>query len=142
MIHNIVFIVLATLSVSFIIFYSILFKKFVDQRNIMAKLVFDNFTLEKLIELQNDKDLQTNESVHKENFLKFVSESRDWAFDYIEEVQAGLNKFVNDVEPEISYFNEYGDTISMQPNYDSLKKISKAYEELKKLLPKQEEELK
>jgi hypothetical protein len=136
MIHNIVFIVLGTLSVSFIIFYSILFKKFVDQKNILAKLVFDNFTLEKLIELQNDKNLQTNESVHKENFLKFVSESRDWAFDYIEEVQEGLSKFVNDVDSYIEYFDTYGNVISVErPDYAAMVQISKAYKELKQLLP-------
>jgi hypothetical protein len=136
MINNIVFIVLGTLSISFIIFYSILFKKFIDQKNILAKLVFDNFTLEKLIELQNDKDLQTNESVHKENFLKFVSESRDWAFDYIEEVQEGLSKFVNDVDSYIEYFDTYGNVISVErPDYAAMVQISKSYKELKKLLP-------
>lgn len=139
MIHNIVFIVLGTLSVSFIIFYSILFKKFVNQKNMLAKLVFDNFTLEKLIELQNDKDLQTNESVHKENFLKFVSESRDWAFDYIEEVQEGLSKFVNDVDSYIEYFDTYGNVISVErPDYAAMVQISKSYKELKKLLPIEE----
>jgi hypothetical protein len=138
MMHNVIFIFLGTLSVSFIVFYSILFKKFINQKNIMAKLVFDNFTLEKLIELQNDKDLQTNESVHKENFLKFVSESRDWAFEYIEEVQEGLSKFVDALEPEINYFKEYGDIGSMAPNYYSMKKFVEEYEKLKMLLPIEE----
>ena len=136
--QSIVFVVLGTLSFSFIVAYSILFKKFVNQKNIMAKLVFDNFTLEKLIELQNDKDLQTNESVHKENFLKFVSDSRDWAFDYIEQVQEGLNKFVSDVDSYIDYFDNYGEVISVErPDYAAMKEISKSYKELKKLLPEE-----
>jgi hypothetical protein len=84
----------------------------------------------------------TDDEVHKENFIKFLSDSRDWAFEYIEEVQHGLNKFVDDIEPEINYFKEYGDIGSMQPNYYSLKKITSAYEELKNLLPKEEEEVK
>jgi len=138
MIQNVIFIVLSTLSVSFIFAYSILFKKFVDAKNIMAKLVFDNFTLEKLIELQNDKDLKTNESVHKENFVKFISESRDWAFAYIEEVQGGLSKFIDELEPEINYFKEYGDIGSMAPNYYSMKKFVEEYEKLKMLLPTEE----
>jgi hypothetical protein len=140
MINNIILIVLSTLSVSFIVAYSILFKKFVDAKNIMAKLVFDNFTLEKLIELQNDKDLKTNESVHKENFLKFLSDSRDWAFNYIEEVQNGLSKFVDELEPEINYFKEYGDIGSMAPNYYSMKKFVEEYEKLKMLLPAEEKQ--
>jgi hypothetical protein len=70
-----------------------------------------------------------------EGFLRFISESRDWAFKYIEDVQFGLNKFITDIEPEINYFKEYGDIGSMAPNYYSMKKVLGAYEELKKLLP-------
>lgn len=46
-----------------------------------------------------------------------------------------LNKFINDVEPDISYFNKYGLVGSAYPHYDSMKRISEAYKELKKLLP-------
>jgi len=138
MIQNILIISLLTLSISFIIAYSILLKKFIKAKNVMAKLVFDNFTLEKLIELQNDKDLKTNDSVHKENFLKFISESRDWAFGYIEEVQSGLSNFIDQLEPEINYFKEYGDIGAMAPNYYSMKKFVEEYEKLKMLLPTEE----
>jgi len=82
----------------------------------------------------NDES-KTDEEKSNEAFLKFVSDSRDWAYQYIDEVQEGLNKFITDIEPEISYFKEYGDLGSMAPNYYSMKKISTAYEELKKLLP-------
>ncbi len=138
MIRNTLIISLLTLSIFFIIAYSVLLKKFIKAKNVMAKLVFDNFTLEKLIELQNDKDLKTNDSVHKENFLKFISESRDWAFGYIEEVQNGLSKFIDELEPEINYFKEYGDIGSMAPNYYSMKKFVEEYEKLKMLLPTEE----
>jgi hypothetical protein len=88
---------------------------------------------EKLSELsvQNDK----NKDSSSEAFLKFISDSRDWAYQYIDEVQEGLNKFITDIEPEINYFKEYGDLGSMSPNYYSMKKISNSYDELKKLLP-------
>jgi hypothetical protein len=68
-------------------------------------------------------------------FLKFVSDSRDWAYQYIDEVQESLNKFIIDIEPEIAYFDEYGEVGSAYPHYHSMKKISGAYKELKKLLP-------
>jgi hypothetical protein len=68
-------------------------------------------------------------------FLKFVSDSRDWAYQYIEGVQESLNKFVTDIEPEIAYFDEYGQVGSAYPHYHSMKKISGAYKELKKILP-------
>jgi hypothetical protein len=137
--QDIIIVILLTLSIFFLISYSLLLKKFIDIKNKAAKLVFDNFTLEKLIELQNDKDLKTSESVHKENFIKFVSESRDWAFSYIEEVQEGLSKFVEDIDSYIEYFDTYSDVISVErPDYAAMKQISKSYKELKKLLPKEE----
>jgi hypothetical protein len=68
-------------------------------------------------------------------FLKFISDSRDWAYTYIEDVQSSLNKFIYDIEPEIKYFDEYGEVGSKYPHYYSMKKISASYKELKKLLP-------
>jgi hypothetical protein len=50
-------------------------------------------------------------------------------------VQASLNKFITDVEPEVMYFDTYGDLMGAEPNYNSMKKISVAYKELKKILP-------
>ena len=84
---------------------------------------------------------KTDKEKSNEDFLKFVSDSRDWAYQYIEEVQLGLNKFIDDLEPEISYFKEYGDIGAMAPNYYSMKKITDCYEELKKLLPEDHENL-
>ena len=83
-------------------------------------------------EQQNNK---TDKEKSNEDFLKFVSDSRDWAYQYIEDVQNSLNKFITDLEPEITYFDEYGIVGSAFPHYHSMKKISEAYKELKKLLP-------
>jgi hypothetical protein len=82
----------------------------------------------------NDEN-KTDEEKSNEAFLKFVSDSRDWAYQYIEEVQESLTKFITDIEPEISYFDEYGQVGSAYPHYHSMKKISVAYKELKKMLP-------
>jgi len=78
---------------------------------------------------------KTDKEQADEAFLKFVSDSRDWAYQYIDEAQEGLNKFITDIEPEIAYFDEYGIAGSAYPHYHSMKKISVAYKELKKLLP-------
>lgn len=83
---------------------------------------------------------EKDSDVHKENFIKFISDSRDWAYQYIEDVQEGLTSFVNAVEPEISYFDEYGLVGEAYPHYHSMQKISKEYKELKKLLPIEENE--
>ena len=78
---------------------------------------------------------KTDQEKANEDFLKFVSDSRDWAYQYIDDVQFSLNKFITDIEPEIIYFDEYGVVGSAFPHYHSMKKISEAYKELKKLLP-------
>jgi hypothetical protein len=88
-----------------------------------------------LLNEEQKENEKTDKEKANEDFLKFISDSRDWAYAYIDEVQASLNKFITDIEPEINYFNEYGDIGSMSPNYYSMKKITVAYEELKKLLP-------
>lgn len=97
-------------------------------------LVQRNEVLKTALDSRESKDVEKTEG-----FLNFVTQSRDWAFEYIEEVQAVLNKFINDIEPEIDYFKEYGDVASMSPNYYSMKKIAQSYDELKQLLPKETE---
>jgi type II secretory pathway pseudopilin PulG len=91
--------------------------------------------------IASQKEKESDNDVHKENFIKFLSDSRDWAYEYIETVQSGLNKFVSDVDADISYFDEYGDALSMsRPDYKSMKNISNSYKELKKLLPVEEKQ--
>ena len=88
-----------------------------------------------LIQQLSSNTNKTDKDQSNEDFLKFVSDSRDWAYQYIEDVQELLNKFITDIEPEILYFDTYGDLMSAEPNYNSMKKISGAYKELKKMLP-------
>ena len=82
-----------------------------------------------------NSESKTDKEQADEAFLKFVSDSRDWAYQYIDDVQTSLAKFVSDIEPEIAYFDEYGVASSAYPHYHSMKKISGAYKELKNLLP-------
>jgi hypothetical protein len=82
------------------------------------------------------KDLDKTKPIEQtDGFLKFISESRDLAFSYIEEAQTGISKFVKGVQPEMEYFNKFGAISEGQPLHESMVKISKEYEELKKLLP-------
>ena len=85
--------------------------------------------------LEEIKILENNEQQAKDDFIKFLSESREWSYSYIEDVQSMIGKFIKDIEPEINYFDEYGIVGSSYPHYYSMKKISSAYKELKSLLP-------
>jgi len=69
-----------------------------------------------------------------EGFINFISQSRDWAFDYIETVQVGIDNFIRDAGPSIEYFDKYGDAI-WTPLTEGMEKISVAYKDLKSLIP-------
>lgn len=114
----------------------ILCSKIIKLRNAIKVLSVAYAKIETLTSLKENNDM--NNDVHKENFIKFLSDSRDWAYEYIKEVQDGLDKFINEIEPEIAYFDEYGVVGDAYPHYHSMKKISSEYKELKKLLPEEE----
>lgn len=82
---------------------------------------------------------KTDKDQANEDFLKFISDSRDWAYQYIEEVQAGIKTFIDEVGPQIEHYNKYGAAVDgmVAPHDFALKKISIAYKELKKLLPEE-----
>ena len=95
-------------------------------------------TLETLLMQQLSRNTSKTEKEYAdEAFLKFVSDSRDWAYQYIEEVQAGLKLFIDEVGPQINYYNEYGSSVEgmLAPHDFALKKISSEFEKLKTLLP-------
>jgi pantothenate synthetase len=91
--------------------------------------------------LKEELDKKDSESIEKsEGFLKFISQSRDWAFDYIEQVQAALLEFKNKIEPEILYAKTYGTVSGQSPHTIIIDRISDAYDELVKILPEDSSE--
>ena len=78
-----------------------------------------------------------DDDIIREDFLKFISDSREWAFNYIEQFQSELNKFTKDVDSTIEYFDKYGNLGAETPDKEALRKISLAYKELIKLLPEE-----
>jgi biopolymer transport protein ExbB/TolQ len=85
------------------------------------------------------KSIVNDSDIHTQNFIKFLSDSRDWAFEYIEDVQKGIKKFMSEVEPQLNHYNKYGAAVEgmILPHDFALKKISKEVEELKKFLPEE-----
>lgn len=79
---------------------------------------------------------QEEVEIVKEDFLKFISDSRDWAFQYIEQVQSEIKKFIDAVDHDIEYFDKYGEAI-WTPLSKSMTNISAAYKDIKKLLPEE-----
>mgnify|MGYP006275578183 CR=1 FL=1 len=131
------FIVLGVFTLSFAISWVRAIYQLKNVAEEYAKLFVDNAVMQEYIDIiKSSNDLPVDEeSVHRENFIKFLSDSRDWAFNYIEEVQGGLKEFVDTIDKDIQYFDQYGDSVAMKPNYETLIKISIAYKKLKELLP-------
>jgi hypothetical protein len=86
-----------------------------------------------------EKRLANREEIANESYVKFLNDSRDWAYSYIEDVQAKLADFSNKVEPQLNYYNTYGTSVQ-GPHTILVKEISKAYEELKAVLPEDNKE--
>ena len=125
-------IIVFVLAYSKIVHSNLLLKRELKKANITIEVLGDYIN-----GLEGDS-LEKDESVHKENFIKFLSESRDWAYKYIEDVQDGLGNFIKAVDKDIKHFDQYGLAGPTGPDQDSLKRISIAYKELIKLMPAEE----
>lgn len=127
------------LSVSFAISYLSVLSKLKKLSLTSAQLFLENFKLNQQAESTKSNQELTDNDIHRENFIKFLSDSRDWAFTYIEDVQKGLTKFVEEVDPTISYFDDFSSIQEGNPLNIGMKKISAAYKDLKKFLPNESE---
>lgn len=96
-------------------------------------------TLDKMALLQHveklNAEVQTKDIEQTDGFLKFISDSRDWAFEYIETVQGALEEFDKKISPTLEYYSTYGTAVEGL-HTGLTKEISEAYAELKKILPK------
>ena len=109
----------------------------------ITRLKQDNLVLGKAI-IENAFNKVSEESkeddayIIQENFLKFVSDSREWAFDYIENTQEQLRSFINDLEKDVVFFENFGNLTQEYPHYDSMSKLAQHYRKIEKLLPEQD----
>ncbi len=135
---EIALVALSVLSISFFIGFIYSNKKLKTVSEGFSQLYITYNALREVLDLKEEA-YKGEQDIHKENFIKFLSDSREWAFGYIEEVQAGLKKFVEEVEPDISYYDQYGSVVEgmVSPHDKALQKISKEFYELKKLLPEE-----
>lgn len=117
----------------------------IKSRRLAAELlqatIDQNILLTKLAEELKKKEEVSVEKT--DGFLKFISESRDLAFVYIEAIQEALVKFKNEVGPEIDYMLTYGTVTGDSLQSKSFLKIEKAYKELiKETLPTEKQDKK
>lgn len=133
---NLLLILLASFGLSFFIAYIYTAQQLKKTTQHLAETVLLYLSSEEGRAESSDAKVDAD-SVHKESFIKFLSDSRDWAFDYIEQTQKTISKFIEEVEPHIEYYKEYGTVVEgiISPHDNALKKISLELSQLKSLLP-------
>jgi hypothetical protein len=99
----------ATLSFSFGLSYWATLSKLKKSNLLLAELFIKNRALEELNSQGNSGINMSDDTLHKENFIKFLSDSRDWAFEYIEKSQQTI-KEVSD-ELRIKGLDNYSDKL-------------------------------
>ena len=129
---EIALIVLSVLTISFLVAYVSVSSKLNSVSKGFAQLFIAHNTLRESLEGAIPK---ADQDIHKENFIKFLSDSRDWAYEYIENVQGGLTDFIKEIDPIISRFDEYGIVVEGSPHYKDMKIISSNFKKLKQYLP-------
>jgi hypothetical protein len=125
-------ILITVLSLSTLIFLFLYAIQKRANKTIIAKTL-EAMLMQQLIKGPN----KTEKDQANEDFLKFISDSRDWAYQYIEEVQSGIKSFIDEVGPQIEYYDKYGAAVDgmIAPHDFALKKISSEFKKLKSLLP-------
>lgn len=98
----------------------------------------DKFLLSKKVE-ELMQEIENKKLEDTDGFLKFVSDSRDWAFEYIEEVQKALAEFDEEVAPQLEWATTFGRLTGDTVHTKTITKVSEAYDRLKSVLPKNNE---
>jgi hypothetical protein len=99
-------------------------------------LVLTNFAMQ---ESGSVKESDVSD-IHQENFIKFLSDSRDWAFDYIDKSQKQIKQFTDIADKQFAFFDSYGVLTEGDLFHDNMKVISEEYKKLKSLLPEESDD--
>ena len=100
----------ATLSFSFGLSYWATLSKLKKSNLLLAELFIKNRALEELNSQANSGINMSDDTLHKENFIKFLSDSRDWAFEYIEQSQKTIKEVSDKLNSE--GFSQYSDILT------------------------------
>jgi len=97
----------------------------------LVQAVIDKNTVStKLSHLASNKTIKDIEET--DGFLKFLSDSRDSAFSYIEDVQKSIYEFKESLSPVVEAHRDSGTA----PEY--MKQVVKSYDDIVSLLPADE----
>jgi mannitol-specific phosphotransferase system IIBC component len=82
-------------------------------------------------------EIDNKNSNQNDGFLKFVSDSREAAFKYIEEVQEAINEFDQKVGPVVKHYKQTGKILERKPS-ELVRELTSAYDKLMASMPKED----
>jgi len=91
------------------------------------------FLLDKLKDKDKEDSVKTDV---QEGFINFLNQSRESAFEYIENVQSTLGNVVTDLSPIVEFHDRYG-AIFDTDTRNQMQVVSNSFRELKKLIPEE-----
>jgi hypothetical protein len=91
------------------------------------------FLLDKLKDKDKEDSVKTDV---QEGFINFLNQSRESAFEYIENVQSTLGNVVTDLSPIVEFHDKYG-AIFDTDTRNQMQVVSNSFRELKKLIPEE-----
>ena len=131
--NNIVVIISFALAGSFAIAYLTTLLRINKINKSFTKLLISHKSLQDFID-SNNVEFKNESDIHKENFIKFLSDSRDWAYEYIEDVQKSIDNIIEKTANTVKYHKDFG-SLEIEPYATQITILADAIEELKTLLP-------
>lgn len=93
----------------------------------------NSFLLDKLKDRDKEESVKTDV---QEGFINFLNQSRESAFEYIENVQNTLGNVVTNLSPIVEFHDKYG-AIFDTDTRNQMQVVSSSFRELKKLIPEE-----
>jgi hypothetical protein len=91
------------------------------------------FLLDKLKDKDKEDSVKTDV---QEGFINFLNQSRESAFEYIENVQSTLGNVVTNLSPIVEFHDKYG-AIFDTDTRNQMQVVSNSFRELKRLIPEE-----
>lgn len=131
--QNLINIILFALSLGLIatlvfLVYKLKLQNIKIQANIDQLLIDKSILLERVSTLAAEKD--ANSLKEDDGFIKFLSNSREWAFSYIEDVQEKMKEFKDTIDPVLPKLTKTRDL--------NVKILIQAYKKLAEVMPENE----
>lgn len=109
----------------------------VRAKRIAIQAIVDQEIIKDAFEKKNNSAYVLDEERDSyESLIKFLSETRDISFEFIEKCQTVVSEFVDEFDPDCEYFKTYGQAYNIgMPSDKVIEKLSLHLPKLKDLLP-------